>query len=390
MNAIVWGIACAATAAAHNYSTLLVARLFLGFAEAAVGPCLIAINSQWYKKDEQTSRFNLLYLGLGIGQICGGLMSYGFQEVEPGEAALAGWRIMFLVFGGATILLGLCLMVFIPSSPMHARWLSDTEKTKFLNHLSVNRTGIENYAFSARQILEALTDPSVILLMLNVVVSSTSAGIGTTYSATLVGLLGFAPRRAALLNTPGGAVMFISTLLVGILLRYRVVNRGTASCMVTAVGLIGSCLLAFVPSPTPLRPDQHKDNLPALLAGLYIVNFQVPVLAIQYSWAAANTAGATKKAIVYSLVSACFAAGSIIGLQSFQARDVPSGYQPAKETVVGTQAASIALALLLMAYYRWQNKKKDAASLDSNETSSEASAWKGMSDKEDTLFRYSY
>ena len=273
---------------------------------------------------------------------------------------------------------------------MQAGWLSDTEKTELLRHLSANRTGVENYAFTARQILEAFSDPQVWILMLNITTSATSAGIGTTYSSTLVSLLGYAPRQAALLNTPGGAVMTISTLVTGLLTRYQIFNRTAAFCLVTSVGLIGSCIIAFVPSPTPLHPTDNRQNLPVLLAGLYLINAQVPVLAIQYAWAGANIAGATKKAIVFSVVQGCFAIGSLIGIQTFQARDIPSGYRPAKIAVVSAQAASLLLALVLFAYYYWQNKKKAKKSPVHDEILAASSAWRGLSDKEDSLFRYSY
>jgi hypothetical protein len=38
LNVILWGIATACGAAAHNYRTLLVSRIFLGIFEATIGP----------------------------------------------------------------------------------------------------------------------------------------------------------------------------------------------------------------------------------------------------------------------------------------------------------------------------------------------------------------
>lgn len=70
---ICWGIAAAAAAGAKDYTTLLVARIFLGIFEATVGPSLMLISSQYYTKSEQAPRFTFWFLGLGVAQIIGGI-----------------------------------------------------------------------------------------------------------------------------------------------------------------------------------------------------------------------------------------------------------------------------------------------------------------------------
>lgn len=168
-NVTLWGIATACGAAAHDYRSLLVSRVFLGIFEATIGPSLLLISSQYYTKSEQAPRFCFWYLGLGLGQIIGGAVSYGFQHVAPGTALLAGWRIMFITLGAATIFVGLATLIFLPDTPMQARWLTEAEKVALLKHVSVNQTGIQNRHFRAREILEAATDPQIYLLIIAVV-----------------------------------------------------------------------------------------------------------------------------------------------------------------------------------------------------------------------------
>lgn len=172
VNVVLWGVATACGAAATDYRTLLVSRIFLGVFEATIGPSLLLISSQWYSKSEQAPRFSFWYCGLGSGQILGGAISYGFQHVAPGSSGLAGWRIMFLVLGCATVAIGIATLLFIPDTPMQARWLSDEEKVVLLRHVSVNRTGIQSRTFRAGQIVEALRDPQTYLMVLAVVLVS--------------------------------------------------------------------------------------------------------------------------------------------------------------------------------------------------------------------------
>jgi MFS family permease len=167
-NVVLWGVATASGAAAHNYHTLLVSRVFLGIFEASIAPSLILISSQWYTKSEQAPRFSFWYLGLGLGQIIGGAVSYGFQHVETGTS-FAGWRTMFVTLGAVTVLFGLCTFFFLPDTPMKAHWLSGAEKVALLNHVSINRTGMRDTKFKIFEIFEAFLDPQLYLLFLAVV-----------------------------------------------------------------------------------------------------------------------------------------------------------------------------------------------------------------------------
>lgn len=143
----------------------------MGIFEATIGPSLMLISSQWYTKSEQAPRFSFWYLGLGLGQILGGAISYGFQHVTTG-ASLAGWRIMFVVLGCVTVVIGLSAFFFLPDTPMKASWLSDNEKVALLKHVSVNQTGIQSRKFRPKEIVEALLDPQIWLLLLSVVLVS--------------------------------------------------------------------------------------------------------------------------------------------------------------------------------------------------------------------------
>ncbi|KAJ2979906.1 hypothetical protein NQ176_g2964 [Zarea fungicola] len=185
LNVTLWGIATACGAAAHNYQTLLVTRVFLGMFEATIGPSLMLISSHWYTKSEQAPRFSFWYLGLGLGQILGGAISYGFQHIGP-SAALSGWRTMFVVLGCITVVTGLAVILLLPDTPMEAKWLSDVEKLALLKHVSVNKTGISAKKFRLKEIGEALLDPQLWLLLVSVVLLSVSSGVVTSYSATLI------------------------------------------------------------------------------------------------------------------------------------------------------------------------------------------------------------
>lgn len=170
VNVALWGLATACTAAAHDYHSLLAARIILGIFEAAATPSMILISSQWYTKSEQAPRFSLWYCGLGFGQILGGIVSYAFQQVQ--YEPMAGWRIMFIVLGLTTTMVGMGAFYIIPDTPVEAKFLSDHEKLALLHHVSVNRTGIQNTNYKPSQLIELLLDPQIYLLTIITVLVS--------------------------------------------------------------------------------------------------------------------------------------------------------------------------------------------------------------------------
>ncbi|KAF5024479.1 hypothetical protein F66182_3419 [Fusarium sp. NRRL 66182] len=378
-NVVCWGIATASGAAAHNYQTILVSRVFLGIFEATIGPSLMLISSQWYTKSEQAPRFSFWYLGLGLGQIIGGLVSFGFQHIGPG-ASLAGWRIMFITLGVVTVVIGLATFFFLPDTPMKAKWLSNSEKVALLKHVSVNQTGIESRKFRPREILEALCDPQLYLMLLSVVLASPclSRLPVTTYSATLIRNLGYDPKRAALMNMPSGVVSIFFTLAVGFGIRHQSHRWAwIIACIIPAI--IGGALMSFLPA----------TNKAGCLAGIYLVNAVVAPLAIFYNWTAANFGGATKRAFAAAIVSGSFSLGNIIGPQTFQAKDAPD-FRPAKLAVMGTQAGCALTTFALFMYYVWANKRRDDRTKQMEDSYMSPEVWSTMTDKENKFFRYTY
>ena len=59
-----------------------------------------------------------------------------------------------------------------------------------------------------------------------------------------------------------------------------------------------------------------------------------------------------------ALITASFSIGSIIGPQTFQAKDAPH-YIPAKITLLATQSAAIVVVVIARMYYGWQNSHKE-------------------------------
>ena len=122
------------------------------------------VSSQWYTKSEAAPRFSIWYGGLGLGQIIGGVLSYAFQQVK--HPSFSGWRIMFVVLGIVTVLIGFLTLLILPDTPMKARFLSQPEKVALLRHVAVNQTGIHNKKIKPKQIIDVILDAQLWLMTL--------------------------------------------------------------------------------------------------------------------------------------------------------------------------------------------------------------------------------
>ncbi|EME44780.1 hypothetical protein DOTSEDRAFT_173143 [Dothistroma septosporum NZE10] len=374
----VWGILVTCTAAVQNFHGLVALRVLMGVCDATIPPACMIISSQYYRKDEQVMRYAGWYTSVGSAMIIGGLLSFGFQHLTT--TSIEAWRVMYIVIGGISIIVGVITFILLPDSPMQASFLTDGEKSAVLKHVAVNGTGVTNRAWNGHQIVSALRDPQLYLLTLSVIAVSVSAGIKTLYSTTLIRGFGYTSKEAALLNMPGGAVGATAVLIAGVCIHNHWIPRWAIFASCNCCSIIGSAIMSFMP----------HTNRAAMLAGIYIGFAGMPTIMISYQWTAANVAGHTKRSIAVSLMSAGSAIGNIIGPYAVQQQDAP-GFQPARITLLGTEAGSVVIVCCLALYYmsvnNWRDKKYGR---EEDVSVMEKDVWDNLTDEERRGFRYVY
>lgn len=80
-----------------------------------------------------------------------------------------------------------------------------------------------------------------------------------------------------------------------------------------------------------------------------------------------------------------FCLGNILGPLTFRNEDAPN-YTPAKITIVAVEIAVLCAVAVLLFYYRWENRRRDAAGT-SHQTDVEFS---DKTDRENRELRYKY
>ena len=141
-NIIFWGVTLACTAATTNFAGIASVRFILGLLESAVTPGFVLFTSQWYTKKEQGTRTAIWFSFNGFANVVGGLVAYGVAKGTNGHnLALSGWKIIFLVWGLATVVVGFAFFLTMPDSPLNARFLNSTERRLAVERIRQNQQG---------------------------------------------------------------------------------------------------------------------------------------------------------------------------------------------------------------------------------------------------------
>lgn len=301
-----WGLVLCCLAAVKNYSGAIAVRFFLGVFEAAVTPGFALFTSQWYTKKEQGTRIGIWFSFNGFAQIFGGLVAYGIARgVEKHGAAIAAWRIVFLVTGLLTATIGCLFLFFMPDNQLNARWLSKDDRRLAVERVRVNQQGIGNKHFKAYQLKEALLDPLTWAFMFYALAADIPNGGISNFFSQLIVSFGYTPDQSLLYGTPGGVVEVVTLIVCGYL-GDRYGNR----ILISSSGLILSTMGMLLIVALPISNNGGR------LAGYYFTQASPTAFVCLLSLIATNVAGYTKKTTVAALYLISYCVGNIIGMYS--------------------------------------------------------------------------
>nr|VWP00386.1 Transcription factor [Ganoderma boninense] len=120
-----WGLSSTLMASAFDFSGLIVARLALGVFEAGFSPAFPLYLSLFYTREEIGLRIAAWFMFSAVAGAFGGLIAFGVQHAH---AALANWRLLFLIEGIPSILLGILALVVLPDRPEETMVLTERER----------------------------------------------------------------------------------------------------------------------------------------------------------------------------------------------------------------------------------------------------------------------
>ncbi|RDF32098.1 MFS transporter, partial [Acinetobacter baumannii] len=120
---ITWGIIAGLMGFIHSGTQFIILRFLLGIAEAGFFPGVIFYLTLWFPAKYRARVFATFYLGLPIAQIIGAPISVGLMQ-WGNTIGYEGWRLMYILEGIPSIILGLVCLKYLTNNPKEAQWLT--------------------------------------------------------------------------------------------------------------------------------------------------------------------------------------------------------------------------------------------------------------------------
>ncbi|WWD09811.1 hypothetical protein V865_007939 [Kwoniella europaea PYCC6329] len=374
-NVFCYGITTFGTSAVKNFAGLIVCRLFLGAFEGAGHSATGMVISMWWRKSEQGWRTGMMFSTLS--SVVNGLLSFALQFYNPGP--IARWRLLFVLMGCFSVMVGTANFFVIPANPAEAWWLTDRQKVIAIKRTASNQTGVMNHKIKWDQIKEALLDVKTWLI--NVSLNIPNGGL-IGFNSLIVQSLGYSVKEVTLLAIPTGVISWVSSLAFA---RLATKTRQPTLCTIAAVlvCLTGTIMLKEIP----------RSNKGGSLAALFIMYcYWAPYIIFGSSILYANVSGTSKKVAVFGISYWGYCVGNLIGPQTFRTPEAPV-YRSAVMSMLIFYCLSI-LFISCYAFVCWRDNKRKVKEeeiwMASRPDDGVAEEWKDLTDKQNPLFRYSW
>ncbi len=153
---LLWGSTLTIMTSCTNFSSLLGMRFLLGCFEAMIAPSCVAVTQMWWRRSEQTLRTSYWNAMNGVTFIVGSLFTYGLGHIQ--SDVLFKYQIIFLFCGLLTVVFSFFVLIYMPDSPMEAKYLRQREKVVAVERLRANQMGVESRHWRWDHVLETMVD----------------------------------------------------------------------------------------------------------------------------------------------------------------------------------------------------------------------------------------
>ncbi|MGA2992038.1 MAG: MFS transporter, partial [Candidatus Korobacteraceae bacterium] len=160
---VTWGIIATLMFFIRSPFSFYSLRFLLGAAEAGFVPGVMLYLTNWFPAMQRGRIMGLFLLGIPVALIIGSPIA-GLLLSMDGLAGLRGWQWLFLIEGGAAIVVGFWAFFYLTNSPEEARWLSGEEKSWLSARLQAEERA--RLAEERLSVLQTFHNPRVLLISL--------------------------------------------------------------------------------------------------------------------------------------------------------------------------------------------------------------------------------
>lgn len=112
--------------------------------------------SLWYTKRDLAKRVGLFISAGSVSGAFGGLIAFGVQHIK--SSSIQQWRILFLIEGCPSVLLAICVALFMPSRPDKSRLLNEEQRLLCLTRLNAENSVDDRPGIDWKGVKRTMTD----------------------------------------------------------------------------------------------------------------------------------------------------------------------------------------------------------------------------------------
>ncbi|WVR06040.1 hypothetical protein IAU60_003068 [Kwoniella sp. DSM 27419] len=349
--ALIWSIAATCQAAAFSKGGLYVCRLFVGIGEAMFGQAMALHLSYWYTKRDLAKRVGLFISAGALSGAFGGLISFGVSSIK--HSSIPQWRILFLIEGCPSVLLAICVFLFMPTRPETSRYLNESERTLCLTRLNAESNVETTMGIEWGGVRRCLLDWKTYVISLAYSCMNLNLGSVGGFLPTIIKGFGYSAARAQLFTVPPYAVALVFMLLLTSFSDYKQ-SRGIPVAVVFIIGLVGWAILLAVPA----AHVTHSQYSARYFACILIVTAGYTNIPLIISWQSGCTGSQSQRATSLGMLNSVGQCLSLLAAFLFPSHEGPQ-YRKGAIVNIAFQALGLILVLSMSAYYRWENKRRD-------------------------------
>ncbi|KAI1349363.1 allantoate permease [Xylaria sp. FL0043] len=342
----IWGVISTAQSATRSFTGLVLARFFLGFAEAPFFPGAIFLMSSWYTRGEMAYRIAWFYSGSSLSNAFGGLIGAGVLSNLTGAHGIAGWRWLFIIEGTITIGVAILAGFILPNYPANTKWLTPEEQA-YAQWRLIEDTGEADLADSTsikEGVKMAFRDPKLYLFTLLQHASILSQAF-QYFFPSIVKTLGYGNTETLLITAP----VWIFTFLVSLVVTYTSGRVGDRSIHIICLMLLS--VVGNIIAVSTLNTGARFFAIFLLPAGA------VTAYQIILAWVANSfPRPLVKRSACISFANLVGNAANIYGSYMYPASDGPR-YLPGGAATAGVALLVATLALITRLVLQRKNKK---------------------------------
>ncbi|GAD99595.1 hypothetical protein CIMG_06071 [Paecilomyces variotii No. 5] len=351
---VAWGIVMTLMGIVKNYHGLLIARLFLGVAEAGLYPGVAYYITMWYCRHEAQFRQALFFSAASIAGAFSGLLAYGIAHMD-GVGGYSGWRWIFILEGLATVVIAVVGFFFIHDFPETASFLTEEERAWVIHRLRYQGSTAEHQiaeaeTFKWKYVKDAFTDWQIyvgLIMYWGIVCPMYGTSL---FLPSIINELGYTSSTAQLLTVP----IYVTAAIVAVIGAWFSDRNGQRSPFI--IGFMSCIVAGFV-----ICIAASGRGVPGVVYfGIFLAVVGIyPAFPGNVTWIANNLGGGYKRAAGMAIH---IGLGNLAGAMSsnfYRAEDSPK-YILGHALEIGFSCAGLIGVLILRVTYQRINKEREA------------------------------